>query len=101
MAKIKDLWVVTGTYEKNGETKKQWKTVGALMENDKGQFIMLDRTFNPAGVHVEDGRGSIMISLFDPKEQGEAKQTAHNAAKADGYAPKQARADGFDQDIPF
>jgi hypothetical protein len=43
--KVGDISVKTGTYEKNGQTKGKWKTIGALMENDEGQyFLMLDAT---------------------------------------------------------
>lgn len=64
--KIKDLVVKTGTYEKGGETKGRFMNVGAVMEsNDGGKFIILDRTFNPAGVPNPDGRSTLIISMFD------------------------------------
>jgi len=81
MPKIKDVAVVVGTYMKNGKETFKWKTVGALIENNGKQYIMLDRTFNPAGVYVESGReGSdqCVLSLFDLKggEQIQTKKTA-------------------------
>ena len=71
MAKKKyDLVVATGSYQAGGETKKRWKTVGSVFVGDDGKpFLMLDRTFNPAGVPVEDGRDSIIVSCFEPKEE--------------------------------
>ena len=75
MAKVKDLKVVTGTYtDRNGQEKKSWKTIGALMENQNGQYLMIDRTFNPAGVPVKDGQSSIMVSMFDHKEDEAGKK---------------------------
>ena len=67
MRKVKDLAVVTGTYQKDGETKKRYRTIGAVMENENGQFIFLDRSFNPAGIPFKEGADSIMVSMFDPK----------------------------------
>jgi len=89
MKKVKDLVVTTGTYMKNGEEKKRWRTVGAMMEDDKGgNFIFLDRSFNTAGVPYKDGSESIIVSLFDPK----------GAADTQTQAP--AQADPID-DIPY
>ena len=65
MKKVYDCAVAVGV-KKDG--KKVWKTVGALMENENGKFLMLDKIFNPAGVESE-GRSSILISLFEPKEE--------------------------------
>lgn len=70
MKKLKDLAVSTGSYVKDGQEKKRWRTVGALMDDGKGgQFIFLDRAFNPAGVPAKDGSESILVSMFDPKGQ--------------------------------
>lgn len=66
--KTHDLSVKTGTYrDSQGNEKARYKTIGALMQGDKGPFIVLDRTFNPAGVPVEDGRDQIIVSCFEPK----------------------------------
>jgi len=65
--------------------------------DDKGPYILLDRTFNPAGVGGNEGRESIIVSLYEPKQEG--GQQAHSAAKADGYQPKARDLDG--DDVPF
>lgn len=93
MQKIKELKVKTGEYTVNGETKGRWEDVGAIMQGDKGKFIMLKRTFNPAGVPNPDGRDSVLISMFDPKEQ-------QGTAPAAAPAPR-APAPSSDDDIPF
>lgn len=88
--KIKDLAVVVSSYTDNqGQTKNRYVNVGALMESDKGQFLMLNRHFNPAGVPHRDGSDAILVSMFDPKER-------------DGQAPRQSsapRGSGFDSDL--
>ena len=43
MGKIYDIRAVTGEYEKDGETKKRYTTIGAVLETKKGgQMIKLD-----------------------------------------------------------
>lgn len=65
-----NITTVVGSYEKNGETKKRYKTVGQVMEkDDNSRFILLDPTFNLAGVPRQEGRDMIICSLMEPKER--------------------------------
>ena len=68
MKKVFELAVKVGSYQKDGETKNSYENVGAIMEGDKGQFMFLKRSFNPAGIDAE-GKESIIISMFAPKEK--------------------------------
>lgn len=100
MAKLKDIAVVVGTYKIGGEEKYRWKTVGALVEGKGGkEYIMLDRTFNPAGVPDLEGRGGdqIVMSMFEPKENNIRQINTGNDRK------RQSAADFDDpnDDIPF
>jgi hypothetical protein len=85
---LKNLAVSTGTYQdQRGEQKKRWKTVGKLLRNDNGEFLVMDRTFNPAGL---PGEGDVFISLFEPRPaQGQT-----GGASAPYGDPR-------DTDIPF
>ena len=95
--KIKELSVVTGTYESNGETKKRYKNVGALFQTDDGnQYLMLDRSFNPAGVPFRDGGDSIIVGIYDIKDR-DGQQTQRQAPTQS--APVQSSIDG--DSIPF
>ena len=71
--KTHDLCVVTGTYQKEGETKNQYLNIGAVMMDDSGdgvhKFILLDRTFNPAGVPNPDNRSNLIVSVFEAKKK--------------------------------
>ena len=97
MGKKYDLVVKVGEYtDGQGQTKGRFKNVGVMMEGDKGPYILLDRTFNPAGVGGNDGRESIIVSLYEPKQEG--GQQAHSAAKANAY---QTAARDLDDDVPF
>ena len=97
MAKKFDLVVKTGSYTDNqGNEKGRYKNVGACMSGkDGGFFLLLDRTFNPAG--VGDGEACI-VSMFEPKSRdGGGQQQQHNQQKQNGY---QQQNDGGD-DVPF
>ena len=79
MKKVYDLAVKTGSYtNKNGETKGRYQNVGSVMEGDNGQFIILDRTFNPAGVPNPDNKSSVIVSMFAPREEGGKKSDPSN-----------------------
>lgn len=70
--KIMDITVKTGEYQdpQSGMTKGRYQNVGSLMLGDDGrQFIILDRTFNLAGVPNPQNRPSVILSLFEPKGQ--------------------------------
>lgn len=74
--KIRDLVVKVGEYQdrNTGQTKGRFENIGALMEGEgqngeKSLFIMLKRTFNPAGVPGQDARESILVSCYVPQDQ--------------------------------
>jgi len=64
-----DLAVKVGTYQTpDGKEKGRYENVGAVIERPEGgKFILLNRTFNPAGVPNPDGRSTVIISMFEPK----------------------------------
>lgn len=97
--KVKDIAVKTGTYQKDGQTKGRYENVGSLMKQDDGSFfILLKRTFNPAGVHVEDGRDQIIMSVFDLKDRDSSQPPRQDNPPQ----PQPRKADPFpDDDIPF
>lgn len=89
MAKVYNMAVKTGEYkDRNGETKGKYENIGAVMKGEHGSYCLLKTTFNPAGAPNKDG--NVLISLFEPKEQG----------KGDGFSRAPAKPD-FDSDVPF
>lgn len=106
MAKIKDLAVKTGTYtDKSGAEKGRYMNIGGVFEsNDGGKFVMISRSFNPAGVPFKDGSDMIIVSMFDVKDDGAYAPARNKAASAKNAS---APAFAFDSDndpfgdIPF
>lgn len=99
--KVYDLAVKVGEYvDGQGKTKGRYQNVGAVLQNDDGgKMILMERWFNPAGVPNPDGRATVLISMFEPQQQGSQQQAAPQRA-----APQSQQAappDKFDDDIPF
>ena len=99
-----DLAVVVREYQNNqGETKKQWQTIGCRLEfDDGGASLLIDRHINLAGL---PGEGPVRVSMFEPRPR-DGQQSAPQPQPARNYnqQPAQPAASGggdFDSDIPF
>lgn len=109
MAKrIYDLAVKTGSYQGNdGQPKNRYENIGMVMEDEKGgKFILLKRCFNPAGVEYREGKDSIMVTMFEPRDRdgnggGERSPTPASKAPAGSLARKAQDMLGNANDIPF
>lgn len=65
MKKVKDLAVRVG--------EKNWVNIGCIMEKDDGgKFMIMNRTFNPAGVPNPENRDTLIVSMFDVKPKDES-----------------------------
>lgn len=94
--KIKDLAVKVGSYESNGKTKNRYVNVGSIMQKeDGGEFILISRTFNPAGVPNPDNKDTILVSSFDVDKKSPAEN--HKGFTPQGDIAKPAD----DTEIPF
>jgi hypothetical protein len=68
--KLYDVAIPLGTYEdRNGVEKVRWQNVGAVLEGDKGAYLLLDRWFNPAGMPNPENRTSVVLTLFDASKK--------------------------------
>lgn len=68
MAKKFDIVAVTGTYEKDGETRKRYKNVGFVNENKEGHLsIKMDHLVTVD----DDGKTVNWFGLFEPKPKEE------------------------------
>ena len=101
---IKELAVAVSTYEDHstGKQKNRYKNVGVLMETEgrdgqKNRFLLLDRSFNPAGVPAKPGSDKIIVSMFSPQE--ERSHDAGSRAPIESHEPGASRQ--LDDEIPF
>lgn len=86
-----DLAIKTGEYTNSaGEKKNRYINVGVMMEKDGKPYILLDRTFNPAGVPNPDNKERVLISLYEQKGKSDTAPTSAPKAAAD-----------MDSEIPF
>lgn len=107
--KLRDIVVKTGEYQDRttGETKGRYENVGALMqlENERGKslFVMLRRTFNPAGAPNPDNRASVLLSCFAPqdRQQNGGGQSSSRPQGDPGPQPDDSRPDYDDDSVPF
>lgn len=92
-----DVAVKTGTYMKDGQEKSRFENVGAVWSGDNGHYLVMKRTFNPAGVPFKEGSDSIFLSLFEPRQddQQQTQQRPQSRQQTSG------RNDFQDSDIPF
>jgi len=96
--KLYDLVVKTGEYtDGQGQPKGRFKNIGVMMEGQNGPYILLDRTFNPAGVGGNDGRENIIVSLYEPRQDNQ-QQPSPAQPKASTYQPQPSE---VDDSIPF
>jgi hypothetical protein len=85
--KIKDLAVAGSKYtDREGNEKTNWQNIGSIMEKDDGgKFMILSRTFNPAGVPNPDNKDSLIVSMFDVKPKTDSEKV--NDAFSDENPP--------------
>lgn len=103
---MKKIVAKVGQYTNaQGETKNNWVDVGVIMENQNGEYIMLNPTVDLAGVLIKqrimaqktNGKSgdNVMCSIFD--ESTRTEQPAQNHQRSQPAPP----VDDFQDDIPF
>lgn len=96
MTILKKLVVKTGTYEKDGETKNRYKTIGHMHSGQHGEYITLDASVNLAAFPRKAGDDRVMVSMWDEEERQPQRQK-----RSPDRAPAKTADEGFDDDIPF
>ncbi len=84
----------TGEYQKEGQTKGEYTKLGVMLNNNNGEYMLLDPSVNLAGVLIKQNslaaknggqqRDMIMVSIFDDDNQG-----ANNNTGFQQQAPQQ------------
>jgi len=107
----KDIVAKTGEYtNREGEQKSEWTKVGVVLENDNGEYILLDPSVNLSGVLQKQNmlaveqrkagnekakpRNSVMCSVFS--------RDANQGQQSSSQPQTQAMGGGMaEDDIPF
>jgi len=77
MTILKNLSVVTGTWvNREGETKKTYRTIGHLHEGQHGNYITLESDVNLAAYPRKEGDNRVVVNLYDPKPRDGAPKAA-------------------------
>lgn len=98
ISKKYDLAVKTGSYTDNtGAQKNRYQNIGSVMQGDNGPFLLLDPLINLAAVPREAGKDRIIVSCFEPKQEGQ-QQAPTQQQRAPQQRPQHNVAD---DDIPF
>ena len=84
----KKIMVAHGTYEKDGQTKTNWKEIGVILTSQNGkEYCLLDPTINLGGFTREAGKDKLIASIFDDKPQQQQQQQSQYAQPAPAPAP--------------
>lgn len=88
--KLYDIVVKTSEYpDGQGGMKGRFENIGSMMQGDNGQFLILKRTFNIAGVPNPDGKDSIIASLFEPNNNNQQAPQQQQGQQQQNFAPQQ------------
>ena len=73
----------TGQYEKEGQTKGEYTKLGVMLNNDNGEYMLLDPSVSLAGVLIKQNalaaksggqqRDMVMISIFEDDNQSQGQ----------------------------
>lgn len=101
----KKLVAKIGEYEKDGQTKGRYLTIGVILSNDNGEYALLDPCVNLAGAlqqqnmtNHKSGRKTgdkLMVSIFDDDN----RQQGGN--QGGGYGSGSQNSRDLDDEIPF
>ena len=110
----KRLAAKIGVYQKDGQEKGEYAKLGVILNNDNGEYLLLDPSISLAGVLAKQNvlavsqgkqpRDMISVSIFDDSNQGQQapQQGGYNQAPPQqGYnqAPPQQQG-GYNQAPP-
>jgi hypothetical protein len=102
----KRLVAKVGSYTNNqGEQKGEYVNVGVLLENQNGEYLLLDPSINIAGLlmkqNLDSGKQnkSLAVSIFDDsnRQQGQSYNNQQQPQQQQGYAPQQQQPQNFPQ----
>jgi len=99
----KRLAAKVGTYQKEGQTKGEYAKIGVILQNDNGEYLLLDPTVSLAGVLAKQNvmlakegkppKDMVACSIFDDSNQG-------NQPQQQGYQQAPPQQQGYQNTPP-
>lgn len=88
--KLYDIVVKTGEYpDGQGGMKGRYENIGSVMQGDNGQFAIIKRTFNPAGVPNPENKDSVIASFFEQNNNQGQQNNQQQQQNQGGYQNNQ------------
>ncbi len=94
----------TGEYQKDGQNKGEYTKLGVMMENNNGEYMLLDPSVSLAGVLAKQNalaaktggqqRDMVMVSIFNDDNQ---QQAPRQGFQQQGQQQQQQAPQGFHQ----
>tara|TARA_R100001377_G_scaffold69476_1_gene44825 strand:+ start:1331 stop:1648 length:318 start_codon:yes stop_codon:yes gene_type:complete len=101
-AKTHDLVVTKGSYEKNGETKKKYETIGNVWKREDGSiYVTISRLFNPAGLPNPKNTDILFADLYASKPYTGSQQQAPAQQAQQKPMGDFGKSDPFQEENPF
>ena len=98
----KRLSAKVGEYQKDGETKGEYVQIGVILNNDNGEFLLLDPAVSLAGVLAKQNalefkkggqiRDNVMCGIYEENNQG---QQSAPQQQGGGFQGQQSQQDGY------
>ena len=101
----KRILAKTGEYQKEGQTKGEYTKLGVMLNNDNGEYMLLDPSVSLAGLLIKQNalaaksggqqRDMVMISIFEDDNQSQG-QSNNNNQQQGGFSQNNNQ-QGFNQ----
>jgi len=85
----------TGEYQKDGQTKGEYTKLGVMLNNDNGEYMLLDPSVSLAGVLIKQNalaaktngqqRDMLMVSIFDDDNQAQSQGAPQQQGQQGSY----------------
>lgn len=89
----------TGEYQKDGQAKGEYTKLGVMLNNNNGDYMLLDPSVNLAGVLIKQNalaaktgkeqRDMVMISIFDDDNQQQNSNQGQQQQSQGGFQGQQ------------
>jgi len=93
--RIREIKVPVGEYtdQQSGQKKTRWETIGSLWAGEKNDFIVIKKTFNPAGLESSpNNKHTVVLNCFDIEQKQQAQAPAQQAQAKPQQAPQAQQA---------